>query len=180
MVQMKIIKSVETVYQLLKSLGALPLLIQHLKLVGEAAELLIVQLQKRNIPFDANYVRLGVAVHDAGKILHPIELREKGNQHEASGEILLLAHGVDPKIAQCCRSHARWGQMPCAFEELIVALADNLWKGKRHTALENRVITEIAGLLQQDYWDLFVDLDSAFEQIAAGGDDRLARSQSPT
>jgi HD domain len=170
-------KPVADVYQLLKALGATPQLVQHLKLVGEAAELLIIQLQKRKIPFDPNYVRLGVAVHDAGKILHPIELREPGNQHEASGETLLLTHGVDPKIARCCRSHAQWSQMPCAFEELVVALADNLWKGKRHPELENRVITETAGRLQQDYWDLFVDLDSAFEQIAAGGDDRLSRSQ---
>jgi HD domain len=173
----KNIQSVADVYQLLKVLGATPRLVQHLKLVGEAAELLIMQLQKRNIPFDPNYVRLGVAVHDAGKILHPIELREPGNQHEASGETLLLTHGIDPKIARCCRSHAQWSKMPCAFEELIVTLADNLWKGKRNPELENRVITEIAGLLQQDYWNLFVDLDSAFEQIAATGDDRLTRSQ---
>jgi hypothetical protein len=173
----KHIQSVADVYQLLKALGATPQLVQHLKLVGEAAELLIIQLQKRKIPFDPNYVHLGVAVHDAGKILHPIELCEPGNQHEASGETLLLTHGVDPKIARCCRSHAQWSQMPCAFEELVVALADNLWKGKRHPELETRVITEIAGLLQKDYWDVFVDLDNAFEQIAAAGDDRLARSQ---
>jgi hypothetical protein len=70
MVQMKTIESVEAIYRLLTALGAPPLLIQHLKLVGETAELLIIQLQRQNIPFDANWVRFGVAVHDAGKILH--------------------------------------------------------------------------------------------------------------
>jgi hypothetical protein len=67
--------------------------------------------------------------------------------------------------------------MTCAFEELIVALADNLWKGKRHPELEHRVMTEIAALSQQDYWEVFVDWDSEFERIAATGDARLARSQ---
>ncbi|WP_334807407.1 hypothetical protein [Nostoc sp.] len=30
--------------------------------------------------------------------------------------------------------------MECSFEKLLVALADNLWKGKRNTQLEDIVI----------------------------------------
>jgi hypothetical protein len=36
--------------------------------------------------------------------------------------------------------------MACDFEELVIALADNLWKGKRNTELENKVITNAAAM----------------------------------
>jgi hypothetical protein len=58
----------------------------------------------------------------------------------------------------------------------VVALADNLWKGKRNVELENLVIDRAAAILDQDYWHIFVDLDSRFEQVAVRGDLRLARS----
>ena len=163
-------------YQLLQDIGASPRLIQHVKLVGEAAEMLILQFQNLSISFDLDWVRLGVIFHDAGKILHPSELIEKGNEHEAAGEMMLLAQGVDPLIARCCRSHGQWQTMECSFEELVVALADHLWKGKRNTDLENKVITKAATMCHQDYWDIFVVLDGGFEEVAAGGDLRISRS----
>jgi hypothetical protein len=87
-------QSIQHNYRLLQDLGASPRLIQHVKLVGEAAEILILQFQKLGISFDSDWIRSGVAFHDAGKILHPSELIEKGNEHEAAGEILLLSQGV--------------------------------------------------------------------------------------
>jgi hypothetical protein len=69
--------------------------------------------------------------------------------------------------------------MACDFEELVIALADNLWKGKRNTELENKVITNAAAMCQQDYWNIFVNLGSGFEEVAAGGDLRLSRSVPP-
>ncbi|WP_295621549.1 HD domain-containing protein [Chamaesiphon sp. GL140_3_metabinner_50] len=172
----KTFKSVQTAYEFLQELGAPPHLIQHVKLVGEAAEMLILQFQQFYLDFDSDWIRLGVAFHDTGKILHPSEFVEKGNRHEIAGEILLLEQGVDPKIARCCRSHGQWQQLECSFEELIVALADNLWKGKRNRELEDRVIGKVARMLGKDYWDVFGCLDDKFEEIAASGDLRLARS----
>jgi HD domain len=169
-------QSIQDSYQLLQDLGASPRLMQHVKLVGEAAEMLIFQFQKLGISFDADWIRLGVAFHDVGKILYPSELVEKGNEHEAAGEMLLLSQGVDPKIARCCRSHGQWQTIECSFEELVIALADNLWKGKRNTDLENKVITKVAAICHQDYWNMFVGLDGRFEEVAAGGDLRLSRS----
>jgi hypothetical protein len=115
-------------------------------------------------------------IHDAGKILHPMELTAKGNHHEPDGERLLLSHGVDPRLARCCRSHARWQEMTVSLEEILIALADTLWKGKRNDQLENMVIDQIAKQLSKDRWDLFIELDSCFEMIASAGEDRLARS----
>jgi hypothetical protein len=62
------------------------------------------------------------------------------------------------------------------LEELVVALADNLWKGKRNNELEYRVINKIANVLDRDYWEIFITLDSGFEEVAAAAADRLSRS----
>ncbi len=75
-------QSVQAAYELIKELGGSDRLIQHVKLVGEAAEELIVIFQNLGISFDSACVRLGVAFHDVGKILHLLELVEKGTETE--------------------------------------------------------------------------------------------------
>lgn len=175
--QLKIFDSIEDAYQTLQDLDAPPRLIQHVKLVSEAGEILISQFQQLNLAFDPEWIRLGIVFHDTGKILYPLELTDRGNQHEAAGEQLLLDRGIDPKIARCCRSHGQWDRIECSFEELVVALADCLWKGKRNVELEHLTIYKAAQILKQDYWDVFVKLDDRFEKIAQGGDLRLSRSR---
>ena len=169
-------KDVEEAYGFLKQLNAPSRLIRHVALVGEATDLLIQKLNQMNIDFDEKFVRLGVAFHDAGKIIHPQEFVSQGNQHEVDGEKLLISKGVNPRLARCCLSHARWEMMECSFEELIIALADKLWKGKREVNLEKAVIERISKLTNQDFWQLFIELDSCFENIASQGEERLARS----
>ncbi len=176
--QFEIFDSIEDAYKFLQDLDAPSDLIQHVKLVAEAAEILILQFEQLNLSFDPEWIRLGVAFHDIGKILYPAELNKRGNQHEAAGEQLLLDRGIDPKIARCCRSHGQWNQMECSFEELAVALADCLWKGNRNVELEHLMISRSAQILNQDYWDVFIKLDDLFEEIARSGDLRLSRSRS--
>jgi hypothetical protein len=67
--------------------------------------------------------------------------------------------------------------MQCSLEELVVALADTLWKGQRNSALEKRVIDLVSKSLGYGVWDLFIELDNSFETIAADGTRRLLRSQ---
>jgi HD domain len=176
--QFKVFATVSSAYQLLEELGASPQLIVHVKLVGEAAELLIAELDRLAIVVDKDFVRLGVAFHDAGKILHPAELTTKGNRHELDGESLLIDRGVDPALSRCCSSHGRWQQMACSLEELLVALADTLWKGKRNSQLEELVTQRLAARSDRDYWDLFIQIDDCCDRIAADGHLRLLRSQS--
>jgi HD domain len=161
---------------LLVAFGAPPRLITHTDLVLEATDLLLAKLRDMDVKVDAGFIRMAVILHDTGKIEHPTELSEPGAEHEPAGEKRLLAHGVDPALARCCLSHARWAEMPCSLEELCVALADNLWKGKRIEALEMAVIKAVAERQGLGLWDLFVDLDTAFEAIAGGGTKRLVRS----
>jgi hypothetical protein len=169
--------SIDAARNLLVSLGAPASLVIHVRLVGEAAELLLAELERLGVPHDADFVRAAVVLHDAGKILHPGELHGGGSEHEAAGDMLLRAHGVDPALARCCLSHAQWDRLPCSLEELVVALADTLWKGQRNSTLEKRVIDAICGRLDQSFWNLFVELDDCFESIAADGAARLLRSQ---
>ena len=63
---------------------------------------------------------------------------------------MLVERGVSARISRCCLSHARWDRMECSTEELLIALADNIWKGKRVEVLELLVIDRIAGQLGKD------------------------------
>ena len=171
------LKDVNDAYELLKKLDAPPRLIRHAYLVSEAADLLIEKLDNIGIKLDTNFVRLGTALHDVGKIIHLDELISKGNKHEADGESLLIANGIEPNLARCCRSHAQWQAMDCSLEELLIALADKLWKGKREVELEKEIIDRLSKLTSKDYWQLFIELDNHFETIASTGEERLVRSQ---
>lgn len=169
--------SVEAANWLLAQLGAPPRLLRHVALVGEAGERLLVAAQGLQLPIDAALVRVGIVLHDAGKILVSAELDAPGAEHEPAGQALLLAHGVSTELARVCLSHARWADMSVSLEELLVALADKLWKGVRNAPLEERFINEAAKSVARDRWDLFVQLDSLFEEIAAEGVARLQRSR---
>lgn len=164
-------------YGLLKELGGTERLLVHVRLVGEAADILVQAYAKLGLSFDGRLIELGAALHDAGKVQHPQELNEPGSQHEHAGEALLLARGVKAEIARCCVTHSAWGGPDVSLEERTIALADKLWKGRREEGLELYVIDEVASRLALDRWDVFGVLDSVFEEIAAGGAERLGRSR---
>jgi len=165
----------EEAFDVLKQIQAPPRLVRHAELVLEAGEALIVFLEELDVAFDRELIRVGIILHDAGKTLHPEELTGSGSEHEEAGERILLERGIDPAIARCCRSHARWFEMDCTLEELVVALADKLWKGKRDSDLELTAADRLAHALGVARWDVFLHADSVFEVIAAGGPERLLR-----
>jgi hypothetical protein len=162
--------------ELLVGLGAPRRLLRHVELVGEAGDLILSKLAGLAVPLRQDFVRVGIVVHDAGKILHSAELDQPGTMHELAGEALLLGNGVSPELARVCLSHARWATMDTSLEELLIALADELWKGVRKPDLEERVIDAVALALGETRWEVFVDLDTLFEDVAAAGPERLARS----
>lgn len=160
---------------LLKDVDAPPRLVRHVELVGEAADALLAVLARRSVPLDCTFVRAGVVLHDIGKAACPDELTSPGSQHEASGFELLLQRGISPSLARICLTHADWGGEDVSLEERVVALADKLWKGARVSELETLVVDGVADRLSVDRWEIFIEMDAAFEEIAAGGEDRLAR-----
>ncbi|MEW6127570.1 MAG: HD domain-containing protein [Acidobacteriota bacterium] len=171
------IRDVNEAYAFLRELGAPEKLLLPVALVGEAAEIIIKKLKSFNLAFDERLVRIGVALHDTGKILHADEFFMPGEKHEGDGETLLLSKGIDPKLARICKSHGQWEQMECSVEELLVALVDKLWKGKREEGLESKIIERLAKQLNLNQWDLYIELDSCFEDIAVKGNERLTRSK---
>ncbi|MFK8012689.1 MAG: HD domain-containing protein [Marinicellaceae bacterium] len=171
-----VLKSKQDAFNLLEQLGAPEHLITHVTLVGEAADLILEVCDTLNLTIDSEFVRMGVVLHDTGKIVHSHEMSGPGSNHEPEGEAMLLEKGVSQKLARCCMSHARWKEMECSLEELLIALSDKLWKGKRVASLELIVIDLVAKNLNVERWDIFEMLDTAFEKIAANGDERLSRS----
>ena len=171
---MKLTKKVAL--ELLTSLKAPEHLITHVTLVGEAAELLIEKCSELGLELDDEFIRVGVVIHDIGKIVHPHEMTGPGSEHEPEGMKILLSLDVPEKVARCCLSHARWNDMACSLEELLIALSDKLWKGKRVAALELEVIERISTSLGLNKWEVFQELDSHFESIAADGYRRLQLS----
>jgi hypothetical protein len=162
---------------LLAELGASAWLVRHHELVVEAATILCDRLPgELDLRFDRDLVLAGAALHDAGKVMHPEEERVPGHAHERAGEQLLLARGVAVAIARCCVTHAAWDADDVAVEDLLVALADKLWKGKRVDDLEQRLAGAIARATRLDRWIVFSTLDALCEEIAADGPARLARS----
>ncbi|WGL16025.1 HD domain-containing protein [Microbulbifer bruguierae] len=163
-------------YEFLESLVAPEHLKTHVSLVGEAADMLIEALGALGVNIDPEFIRVGVVIHDVGKIIYTNELCGPGSEHEPEGERILLEKGASNKLARVCMSHARWNEMECSLEELLIALSDKLWKGKRVEKLELQVVDRIASNLRCDRWEVFPKLDMVFEEIASGGHERLQRS----
>ena len=162
---------------LLRELGVSPRLLRHHELVLEAAVALTDALaRKLGARFDAGLVHVGAALHDVGKFLHPDELHEPGHAHEQAGRKLLIEHRVPEHVARFCVTHASWDQPTLALEDLLVALADKLWKGKRVAALEQLVIDRLSRQLELPAWRVFEVADAVFEAVAEPAESRLARS----
>lgn len=169
------ITTVDEALAWLRSVGAPPRLVQHHALVAEAAAELLDSLEAWGSAFDSKSVLLGAALHDAGKLLHPGEMNGPGHRHERAGHDLLRTHGQG-SLARFCLSHADWDRDDVPLEDLLVALADKLWKGKRVAALERRVVSRLAAVRDEEEWTTYAAIDPVFERVAARGDERLGRS----
>lgn len=165
-------------WDFLRQHGAPAHLLRHVQLVAEAADALETAYHELGLNFNSQLLQLGVALHDAGKIFHPLELSQAGHLHEAAGRDFLLQQGIAAELAEICASHGNWQDLHDELEALSVALADKLWKGKRVAELEQKVVSLIATRLGLDEWQILIQLDTVFETIAADGDQRLARSRS--
>jgi hypothetical protein len=102
--------------------------------------------------------------------VHPAELSGPGSAHELAGYSLLLSKGVEESLARFARTHGSWDAADSTFEDLLVTLADKVWKGKRLPELEQRVAERLGG----PPWETFLALDDELERIASGADERLA------
>lgn len=154
---------------LLETSSAPPRLSAHLRVVHDVAVTLTAWVRPR-AAFDVDAVLFGAATHDIGKVRHPEELSGPGSAHEPAGYALLRSEGVPEGLARFARTHGSWDAPDVTLEDLLVTLADKVWKAKRIPALEERV----AALLGGPPWETFLALDDELERLAAGADQRLA------
>jgi hypothetical protein len=162
----------EPAAELLRELNAPPRLGAHLRAVHDVAWSLTDLLGRRRpaLAFDTTAVLFGAATHDIGKILHVEELSAPGQKHEEAGRDLLLRYGVPAPLARFAGSHGSWDAPGVTLDDLLVSLADKVWKGARVQDLEERVGTLLGGAP----WVAFLELDDILQELAAGADERLA------
>jgi putative nucleotidyltransferase with HDIG domain len=167
----------EIVSSFLDSRKAPPRLIAHLILVHDVAVQLIdfIRSQWPLIDLDAEAVLIGAAWHDIGKIKYPEELSGHGSQHEDAGLKLLLQAGIELRLARFAQTHGQWSTLPSiSLEDLIVALADTCWKGKRDKPLEEQIVDILVNASRIDRWSIFLALDDKIEKLTTYANSRLA------
>ncbi|WP_436969468.1 HD domain-containing protein [Actinacidiphila glaucinigra] len=164
------------VERLLRDVGAPPRLAAHLRLVHDVACELVewVRQYSPDLVVDREAVLFGAATHDIGKALHVAELSGPGSAHEGAGRALLLARGVAPRLARFAATHGSWTDGAVTMEDLLVSVADKVWKGRRVTELEDLVVDRLAGATGDERWEVFLALDGFLGEVAAGADRRLA------
>ena len=90
---------------------------------------------------------------------------------------ILHARGYDAHHARFAISHADWRSEDRDLEDLLVALADEVWKGKRDADLEERVAQKIAEVTRLELWDVLLPLQDSLDEIAAASPLRLEWQQ---
>lgn len=161
---------------LLIELGGPPRLAAHLRAVHDVAHQLVDWMGRRYpaVPFDREAVLFGAATHDIGKTVHIAELSGPGSAHEKAGQALLLGRGVSPELARFAATHASWTEPGIGLEDLLVSLADKIWKNKRVSDLEDLVVARLAEETGRATWEEFIALDEVLSRIGDDADGRLA------
>jgi hypothetical protein len=166
----------ERVAELLTALDCPPRLAAHLRAVHDVAHQLVDWVEKHCPPlsFEREAVLFGAATHDIGKTVHVSELSGPGAAHEEAGRTLLLGHGISPELARFAATHASWTEQRVGLDDLLVSLADKVWKNKRIPDLEDLVVTRLAEATGRAAWEEFIALDDVLSRIGNEADERLA------
>jgi hypothetical protein len=166
----------DQVAQLLRDLEAPPRLAAHLRAVHDVAFQLVEWMAQRYpaLRLDRDAVLFGAATHDIGKTAHIAELSGPGSAHEEAGRELLLAWGISPQLARFAATHAAWTGPDIELEDLLVSVADKIWKDKRAPDLEDLVVKRLAEASGRMPWEEFLAFDDLLVSIGNDGGRRLA------
>lgn len=166
----------DQVARLLRDLDAPPRLAAHLRAVHDVAHQLADRVAREHpsLRLDRDAVLFGAATHDIGKTAHVDELSGPGSAHEEAGRRLLLARGVDAELARFAATHGAWAEAGNRIEDLLVSVADKIWKNKRVPELEALVVRQLAEASGRTVWEEFLAFDDLLTIIGEGADGRLA------
>jgi putative nucleotidyltransferase with HDIG domain len=162
---------------LLGRVSAPPRLIAHLIIVHDVAWRLLEHISGcfPTLTLDREAVLFGAATHDIGKALNRAELVQSGKKHEKHGVELLAEMGIPQERARFAYTHGNWNSgQNITLEDLLVALADNCWRGKRVDELESRTAELLSSASGKAMWTWYAELDKILVSLAADADSRLA------
>ncbi len=173
---MKIHSFPEKITAILNNVNAPDRLKRHLHLVYSTAKEFLYLIKKEwpELELKEELILFGSATHDIGKSKIKNELYEHGNQHEKVGKQLLSELGFTESESRFTETHGNWQTPSLPLEDLIVILADKLWKGKRIYELEEKIGQIISSELQLNYWQLYTKFNAILEKISLGADERIA------
>jgi hypothetical protein len=165
----------ETV-NLLRKVAAPPRLVAHLILVHDVAAILVERVTAAfpEVTFSREEVLFGASIHDFGKVIERSELNQSGRQHEQRGIELLRSMGISSDRARFAYTHGNWDRPGVSLEDLIVALADKCWKGKRVDQLESKIAALLSAASKRPEWACFAELDEIVQELTQNADARLA------
>ena len=175
LVEVKLLDLPTEVEELLEILDSPLRLKRHLGIVHTTAVEILTQLKTAwpNLEINRELILFGAATHDIGKTEITDELYESGKLHELAGMRILLNHGFTNEQSRFALTHGNWQDESLKIEDLLVALSDKIWKGNRIDDLEKLVGQKLSSILNCDYWDVYVKLDSILSQVALGADEKL-------
>ena len=152
-------------------------LIAHLSIVHDVASRLVeaIDMAWPGLAYDRDAVLIGAALHDAGKVRYPEEIAGPGRRHENDGPALLIEHGLQEEYARFARTHAQWAhEAASTLEDLLVALADEAWMGRRNDRLETTLVDRLTSLTHEEPWETFSKLDDILQLVGEDASRRLA------
>ena len=152
-------------------------LIEHHRIVSEVTHALSEALNSIGLAIDSERAELMASIHDVGKSIVTDELSGVGSVHEELGVGVAESFGLPSSVSKICRSHNSQTTDGMDMEEIIVRLADKLWKGKRDFEFEQQAVSHFADYLGKDSWEVFMEADKIFEEVADSGHQRLETTQ---
>lgn len=161
--------------ELLEKLNSPERLRRHLRIVYSTASELITRFKQEwpTISLNEELILFGAGTHDIGKTEIKAELFESGKEHEKTGQRILMEFGYSKEESRFTITHGNWKEDDLRLEDLIVSLADKIWKGKRIEELEEKIGHALSLELEIDYWEIYRLLDQILEQVSDGADERL-------
>ena len=160
--------------ELLESVQLHPYLLAHLILVHDVAVRLTEAIAARwpAIVLDAEAIRFGAASHDIGKVVFPEEMLAPGEAHRKAGQTLLRELGVEAERSRFTVTHVPERALAGELEDILVALADVLWKGGRHEPLETALLERLTASDAEEAWETFMALDDLLTELSGDSDRR--------
>jgi hypothetical protein len=162
---------------ILVALDAPQRLLAHHAMVHDVAWTILDGIAERwpDFPVDRHAVLIGAATHDVGKAVYGDEMRGPGRRHENEGEAILMAQGIPQNLARFARTHGQWAlEQGPTVEDLLVALANTVWIGRRNEHLENLLVTRIIEFSGEPAWSAFAKFDDILLEVVEGSGERLA------